>query len=163
MITYYVFSTLLCCAVLVAQSCPTLYNLTDCSSPASSVHEYSPGKNSGVGCHALLQGNFPTQGSNQVSHIAEGLPHCRQILYHLRHQGSPRILEWVAYPSSRGSSWPRNQTGVSCIAGRFVTSWATKEAPAHFEPPGKPAMKDTKIYKHKIPITETLIFSICPF
>ena len=40
-----------------------------------------------------------------------------------------RILEWVAMPFSRGSSWPRNQTGVSCIAGGFFTSWATREAP----------------------------------
>ena len=36
-----------------------------------------------------------------------------------------RILEWVAYPFSSGSSWPRNQTGVSCIAGGFFTSWTT--------------------------------------
>ena len=41
--------------------------------------------------------------------------------------GSPRILEWVAYPFSRGSSWPRNWTRVSCTAGRFFTSWATRE------------------------------------
>ena len=41
-----------------------------------------------------------------------------------------RILEWVAMPSSRGSSQSRNQTGVSCIAGRFFTSWATREAPS---------------------------------
>ena len=59
-------------------------------------------KNTGVGYHFLLQGFFPTQGSNS------SLPHCRQILYHLSHQGSPRILEWVAYPFSRGSSRPRN-------------------------------------------------------
>ena len=39
-----------------------------------------------------------------------------------------RILEWVATPSSRGSSWPRNQTQVSCIAGRFFTVWANREA-----------------------------------
>ena len=37
-----------------------------------------------------------------------------------------RILEWVAFPFSRGSSQPRNQTGVSCIAGRFFTVWATR-------------------------------------
>ena len=43
----------------------------------------SPGKNLGVGCHTLLQEILPTQGSNS------GLPHCRQILYQLRHQGSP--------------------------------------------------------------------------
>ena len=45
-----------------------------------------PSKNTGVGSHPLLQGIFPTQGSNP------GLLHCRQILYHLSHQGSPRIL-----------------------------------------------------------------------
>ena len=55
----------------------------DCSPPGSSVHRYSPSKNTGVGCHALLQGTFPTQGSNP------GLPHCRWILYRLNHQGSP--------------------------------------------------------------------------
>ena len=38
------------------------------------------------------------------------------------------ILEWVAFPFSRGSSQPRDQTQVSCIAGRFFTSWATREA-----------------------------------
>ena len=40
-----------------------------------------------------------------------------------------RILEWVAIPFSRGFSWPRDQTWVSCISGRFFTTWATKEAP----------------------------------
>ena len=39
-----------------------------------------------------------------------------------------RILEWVAFPFSRGSSWPRDQTQVSCIAGSFFTSWATRKA-----------------------------------
>ena len=38
-----------------------------------------------------------------------------------------RILEWVAMPSSRGSSWPRDRTHVSCIAGRFFTVWPTRE------------------------------------
>ena len=49
---------------LVAQSCPTLWNPLDCSPPGSSVHGDSPGQNTGVGCHALLQRIFPTQGSN---------------------------------------------------------------------------------------------------
>ena len=39
-----------------------------------------------------------------------------------------RILEWVAFPFSRGSSQPRDQTQISLIAGRFFTSWATREA-----------------------------------
>ena len=81
----------------------------------------SPGQNTRVGDLFLLQGIFPTQGSNP------GLPHCRQILYQLSHKGSPRILEWVAYPFSRGSFPSRNLTGVSCIAGRFFTNWAMRE------------------------------------
>ena len=83
----------------------------------------SPGQNTGVGSLSFLQGIFPTLGSNS------SLPHCRQILYQLSHQGSPRILEWVANPFSRGSSWPRNWTGISCIVGGFFISWATREAP----------------------------------
>ena len=56
-------------------------------------------------------------------------PHCRLIVYWLSPHGNPRILEWVAYPFSRASSQSRNQTAVSCIAGRFFTSWATRKAP----------------------------------
>ena len=62
-------------------------------------------------------GDLPNLGSNW------GLPHCRQILYQLSHQGSPGILEWVAYPFSSRSSQPRNWTRVSCITGRFCTNW----------------------------------------
>jgi len=82
----------------------------------------SPGQNTGVGSLSLLQGIFPTQGLNP------SLPHCRQILYQLSHKGSPRILEWIAYLFSSGSSWPRNWTGVSCIVGGFFTNWAIWEA-----------------------------------
>ena len=89
---------------LVPQSCPALCHPMDCSLPGSSVHADSPGKNSGVGCHALLWGIFPTRGSQcrSLSSIAGGFFYC------LSHQGSPRILEWVAYPFSRRSSRPRN-------------------------------------------------------
>ena len=83
----------------------------------------SPGQNTGVSSLSLLRGIFPTQGSNT------GLPHCGQILYQLSHQGSPRTLEWVAYPFSSGSSRSKNPTGLSCIAGEFFTSWATREVP----------------------------------
>ena len=110
------------CFCLVPQSCPTLCDLMDYCPPESSVNGNFPGKNT-YGCHALLQRIFPTQGLNP------SLPHCRQILYGLSHKGSPGILVWVAYPFSRGSSWPRNWTGVSCIAGGFTTSWATRKAP----------------------------------
>ena len=87
---------------------------------------YSPwnslGQNTGVGSLSLLQGIFPTQRLNP------GLPHCRWILYQLSHKGSPRILGWVAYPFSSGSSWPSNWTRVFHIAGGFFTNWAIREA-----------------------------------
>ena len=82
----------------------------------------SPGQNTGVGSLSLLQGILPTQGSNP------GLLHCRQILYQLSHQGSPRILECVANLFSSRSSQPWNWTRVSCIAGRLFTNWAMRKA-----------------------------------
>ena len=107
---------------LVAHLHPNLCDPVDWSPPGSSVHANSPGKNTGMGCHAHLQGIFLTQASNP------GLPHCRHILYSLSYQGSPRTLEWVTYPFSRESSQPMNWAGVSCFAGRFFTRWATREA-----------------------------------
>ena len=81
----------------------------------------SPGQNTRVGSLSLPQGIFPIQESNW------GLLHCRWILYQLSHKGSPRILEWVAYLFSRRSSWPRNQTQVSCIVSGFSTNWGMRE------------------------------------
>ena len=71
---------------LVAQLCLTLCYPMDYSSSHpqfSSGQEDSPGKNTGEGCHALLQGIFLTQGLNP------GLLHCTWLLYHLSHQGNP--------------------------------------------------------------------------
>ena len=73
----------MCLLCLATQSCLIFCKPMDCSPPGSSVHGVSPGKKTGVGCHALLQGVFPTQGLNP------GLLHCRQILYQLSYQGSP--------------------------------------------------------------------------
>ena len=107
-----------------------------CSVVSSSLRPhvlYSPqnssGQNTGVGSISLLQGIFPTQGSNP------GLPHCRRILYQLSYQGSPRILEWVACPFSSGSSQPRSWTRVSCIAGGFFTNWAVRQAQSYPQTP----------------------------
>ena len=103
--------------VKVAQSCPTLW-------PHGLYPPWnSPDQKTAVDSRSLLQGFFPIQGPNP------GLPHRRQILYQLSYEGSPRILEWVAYPFSSGSSPPRNWTGVSCITGGFFTNWAIREAP----------------------------------
>ena len=72
-----------------APSCPTLCNPMN---PTRLLYPWdSPGKNTGVGCHFLLQGIFPTQGSNP------GLPHCRQTLYRLSHQGKKPDKERQIY------------------------------------------------------------------
>ena len=99
------------CVCLVTQLCLTLCDPMDCRPPGSSVHGYSPGKKAGMGCHALLQGIFPTQGSNP------DLPHCRGILYRLSHQGSPRssldiiIRVCVLHRSVMSDSlWPFGQS-----------------------------------------------------
>ncbi|CAI9174660.1 unnamed protein product [Rangifer tarandus platyrhynchus] len=76
---------------LIVQSRPTPCDPMDCSPPGSSVHGDSPGKNTGMSSHALLQEIFPTQRLNP------GLPNCRQILYHLSYQGSSKI--WVSCPN----------------------------------------------------------------
>ena len=91
-------STVLC---LVAQLCLTLSNPMGCSPPGSSVHGDSPGNNTGVGCHALLQGVFLTQGSNL------DLLHCRWILYHLSHQGIRKLVitEYLVFKGAITVSW----------------------------------------------------------
>ena len=106
------FSLYMC---LVAQSCPTLCNPKDCSPPGSSVYGDSPGKSTGVGCHALLQGIFPTQGLNP------GLLHYRRILYHLSYQGSPmfsvalfiKAKTWKQPKSLLTDEWIKKKT--TCI------------------------------------------------
>ena len=126
--------------VLVAKLCPTL--VIPWTVPARLLCPWdSPGKNTGVGCHFLLQGIFPTQESNP------SLLHCRQIIYQLScaaaaakslhlcptlcdpRDSNPlgssvhgifqaRVLEWVAISFSRGFSRPRDRTRVSCIVDR---------------------------------------------
>ena len=91
--------------------------------PASLLCSWdSSGKNTGVGCPAFLQGIFPTQGWTQVSWIAG------QFFTIWAHQESPGILEWVAYPFSRGSSQPWSRTEVSHVAADSLPA----------ELPGKP-------------------------
>ena len=82
---------------LVTQSCPTLCDPMDCSLPVSSVLRDSPGKNTGTGCHALVQGIFPTQGSNP------GLPQCRQIVLPSELSGKPGQRLGVTFLGRLGS------------------------------------------------------------
>ena len=83
----------------------------------------SPGQNTGVSSHSLLQGIFPTQRSNP------GLPHCRQILYQLGHKGSPRILEWVAYPSPVDLPDPGIEPGSPALKADSVPAELSGESP----------------------------------
>ena len=81
--------------------------------------------------HARLLCLWDSPGKNtevMLSSKWSSWPRDQTQVFHLSLQGSPRILECVAYPFSRESSQPRNWTGVSCIAGEFFTSWATREA-----------------------------------
>ena len=66
-----------------------------------------------MGSLSLLRGILPTQGSSL------GLPYCRQILYQLSHQGSPRILEWEAYPFSRGI-FSTQESNWGLLHGRWI-------------------------------------------
>ena len=104
-----------CLKVKVAQSCPTL-----CDPMDYLVHGILQARILEVG--SLSPGDLPNQGLNP------GLLHCKWILYQLSLKGSPRTLEWVAYPFSRGSSRPRHPTGIFCTAGKFFTNWAISEA-----------------------------------
>ena len=122
----YIFKNVCVCVYvcLVTQLCPTLCDPVDCSPPGSSVHGDSPGKNTGGGSLSLLQGIFPTQGSNP------GLPHGRRILYQLSHKGSPNQLcfnknlkmnktgkhLFTAFTSTHGAPWDQGQTSEGFAA-----------------------------------------------
>ena len=108
--------------VKVAQFCLTLWDPRDCSMPGSSVLGDSTGQSTGEDSSSLLQGIFPTQGSNP------GLPHCRRILYPQSHQRSLRILEWVAVPFSRDLPNPGIKPGSPALQADSLPA----------ELPGKP-------------------------
>ena len=82
----------------------------------------SSGQNTGVSSLSLLQRIFPTQGSNP------GLLHCQANSLPTETQGRPKNTRVGSPPFSSRSSWPRNQTEVSCIAGGFFTNRVIREA-----------------------------------
>ena len=100
----------------------------DCSLPSPSVHGILQANILEWAATSFSKEIFLTQGSNP------GLLHCRQILYCLSHQGSPKILEQIAYPFSRGSSPPRNQTRSPALQANSLPD----------ELPGKPVWVEAK-------------------
>ena len=106
---------------LVTQSCLTLCNPMNCHAPGPFVHGDSPGKNTGVDCHALLQRIFPTQESNW------GFPRCRQFHYQLSYQWSP--FRW--YDSWVGKfPWRRNKLPTPAFLGFPGVAQMVKNPPA---------------------------------
>ena len=102
---------------VVSRSCLTLCDPIDCSPPGSSVHGDSPGKNTGVGCHALLQGIFPTQGSNPGIEPRSPTLQADSLLSEPLGKPKNTGVGSPSYPFSRGSFLPRNLTVVSFSAG----------------------------------------------
>ena len=103
----------------VTQSCPTLWHPMDCK-----VHGTLQARTLEWVAIPFSRGSFPIQGLNP------SLLHCRRILYQLRHQGSPRILEWVAYLSLLQWIFPTQELNSGLLHCRRNFLWA--------ELPGKP-------------------------
>ena len=112
------YSSVLC---LVTQSCPAVCNPMDCSTPGSYVHGDSPGKNTGVGCHASSKGSSqpriePRSPTLQGDSLLSEPP------------GKPRNTGVGNVSLLHGIFQPGNWTRVSCFAGGFFTSWTIREA-----------------------------------
>ena len=141
----------------VTQSRPTRHDPMD-----SHLHQASPsmgfsGKSSGVGCHFLLQGIFPTQGSNP------GLPHCRQTLYHLSHKGStitPRRDYYNSFLidlSSSRLSWTYSQNGVFIKHSLTVTVVCSKASYGFPISPSKNKSPFRVLYSQREALGDSLI------
>ena len=145
------------CSCSVAQSYLTLCNTMDCSPPGSSVHEISQTRILEFLAISSSRGSFRPRDRTCISCIGRQILHCwaiRETLYmcivSVSCSGMPyslridpkdynlpgssvhgilqtRILEWVAIPFSRWSSWPRDQMQVSCMSSRFFTVWVIRE------------------------------------
>ena len=69
-----------------------------------------------------------------------------------------QVVEWVAFPFSSGSSWPRNQIRVSCIASRFLMNWAIRKAPCNYQRLEKAWCRILSNSSQEEPILPTLLF-----
>ena len=104
---------------LVTKLCPTLatpWTVTRLLCPWD-----SPGKNTGVGCHSLLQGLFLTQ------EMIPGLLHCRRILYQLSHQGDPGSIPGSGRSTGEGIGYPFQYTWAFLVAQLIKNLLAMQE------------------------------------
>ena len=101
----------------------------ECSPPGSSIHGDSPGKNTGVGCHSLLQGIFPTQGSNP------GLPHCRWILYCLSTRKAQEYWSGWPIPSPGDLPDPGIEPGSPTLQENYLPAELPGKTPYPPRPP----------------------------
>ena len=79
-----------------------------------------------------------------VSWLYLGLPHCRRILYQLSHQGSPGLLEWVAYPFSRGSSQPQ-ESNLGLLHCRRILYWLSYQGSPQYKIKSKKKKKEIHV------------------
>ena len=123
----------------VAQSCPTLCDLRDCSLPSSSVRGIFTSKNTGVGCHFLLQGIFPTHGLNP----------CLLLVLHWQADSLPLSHVGIPYLAALGLScnrgvlvpWPEIKPGHPASGAQSLSSRTTSEVPM-------PPDLDHDVYSH---------------
>ena len=139
-----------CLQMLVTQFCSTLWNLTDCSLLGFSVHGILQARILGWVAFPFSRGSSQSRDQTCISCTGRGILYhwgireaqatqlcpilcdpmdCNLLGFSVHGILQARILEWVAIPFSRGSSWPRDWSLVSHVAGRFFTIWTTREAP----------------------------------
>ena len=112
--------------ISVTQSCPTLCDPMNRSTPGLPVHHQLP-EFTQTHVHRVGDAIQPSQSCRTLCNPMD----CSPPGFSVHEILQARILEWVAVSFSRGSSWPRDQTWVFCIAGRFFTIWATREVPIY--------------------------------
>ena len=123
--------SIICCCCSTAKSCLTLWDPMDCSLPASSVHEDSPGNNTGVGCHALLRGISLTQGLNQCSLISCLLAALQNAYFHTCKnvwnitilQGSLPLHPYQSPFTNHKGSWILKKKPSNKIYRLYVRGW----------------------------------------
>ena len=126
---------------MYALSCPTLCDFMDCSLPGIAVHGHSPDKNTGVGCHFLLQGIFLTQGSNLC------LPALAGKFFTTEPPGKSEVIGGTRSAVSRNSRRRRGREAIwqhecVCANAKETLRWSEENEPGM---PGRPEMSEVQL------------------